>query len=118
DAGATSTQAIDGKGFLEFKVRVESTLLRVAGLAYTNQANNASDIDYGLRFQGNSVEVRERGSYRWDTRFNDGDTFRVIVEDGVVSYARNGRVFYTSRVAVDGTLYPDAALYSRNGTIS
>src|SRR5690606_26531987 len=74
DGGAISKQKIEGRGFLEFRATVENTL-RFVGLGTRNTGTTASDIDFGLRLQGNAIEVRENGVYKWDTSFVAGDMF-------------------------------------------
>jgi len=73
---------------------------------------NPATIAFGIRFQGNIAEVREGGVYRTDVVFAAGDVFRISVRSGVVSYAKNGTVFYTSGAAAGSSL----ALGSRSPT--
>ncbi|MGP1609364.1 MAG: fibronectin type III domain-containing protein, partial [Burkholderiales bacterium] len=111
ESGAASSQHINGEGYLEFTATVENGL-RYIGLADNNEGNTFSDIDFGLRLQGSTMEVRENGIYRWDLGFNAGDVFRISVDNGRVTYARNGTVFYTSSGTPAALLRADAAFYS------
>ncbi len=56
--------------------------------------------------------------YRTDTAFVAGDDFRVTVQSGVVSYSKNGTVFYTSTAAPTYPLVFAGALANLNATVS
>jgi hypothetical protein len=116
DSGAASEQRITNTGYLEFAPTVESTL-RFIGLSDRNNDNTAADVDFGLRLQGNVAEVRENGAYRSETSFTAGDVLRVNVENGKVSYLRNGSVFYTSTTTPAASLRADTALYSAAASV-
>src|SRR5690606_7268165 len=81
DAGAASDQRIQGTGYLEFTGTVENAL-RYVGLSDSNDDNTAADIDFGLRLQGSTAEVREGGTYRSELTFSAGDVFRISVDKG------------------------------------
>ncbi|MGV3591914.1 MAG: fibronectin type III domain-containing protein, partial [Gammaproteobacteria bacterium] len=117
DAGAVSQQKIEGRGYLEFTATVEQSL-RFIGLGERNTGTTASEIDFGLRLQGNGMEVRENGVYKSDTPFVAGDVFRIAVDAGKVTYAKNGKVFYTSTKAPAAVLRGDVALYSTGSGIA
>jgi hypothetical protein len=96
DASAVSQQQISsGNGALEF-VASESGTLRMVGLAGGGIGTGPSDLAFALRLQSGTAEVRESGAYRSETRFAVGDRFRIAVQGGTVTYAKNGTVFYTS----------------------
>jgi hypothetical protein len=117
DAGAVSTaQIASGDGYLEFKASIEDKL-RVVGLNGITGSTADSDIRYGLRLQNGSAEVREGGAFKWDIAFSAGDTFRVAVQNGVVTYAKNGVVFYSSTLAPSYPLRADASFASSGATI-
>ncbi|MEY4642383.1 MAG: hypothetical protein RLZZ227_2377 [Pseudomonadota bacterium] len=117
DAGAVSSaQIASGEGYLEFKGTIENKL-RVVGLSGINSTTTDADIRYGLRLENGSVEVREGGAFKWDTTFNAGDIFRISVQGGVVTYAKNGVVFYRSKVAPSYPLRADASFASTGGTV-
>jgi hypothetical protein len=94
DAFAVSEQAT-GNGALEFTA-TEAGSLRFVGLDSGGAGTAAGDLDFALRLQSGVVEVRESGSYRAETGFGSGDVFRIAIANGVVTYAKNGSVFYTS----------------------
>src|SRR6185503_21110705 len=103
-------------GYVQFTAGPTSTL-RVAGLTSSFSVNNPNSISFGLRLQGGVAEVREAGVYRTDVAFAAGDVFRINVQAGVVSYARNGTVFYTSRVASSSGLALAVSIANTSGGI-
>ena len=118
DAGAVSQQQIAGaNGYAQFTADA-SGLLRVAGLTSSFSLTSPGSITFGIRLQGNIAEVRESGAYRRDTTFAAGDVFRISVQAGVVSYAKNGTVFYTSSQASGSSLVFGVAIANVNGSIS
>ena len=95
DASAVSEQQISGSGSFQFTV-TETGTLRFIGLSAGGIGTQPGDIAFSLRLQGGTAEVREFGSYKSETSFQSGDTFRIAVENGTVRYSKNGSVFYTS----------------------
>jgi hypothetical protein len=117
DAGAASQQQITGaNGYAQFTADA-SGLLRIAGLTSSFSLTNPASIAFGIRLQGNFAEVRESGAYRSDITFAAGDVFRISVQAGVVSYAKNGTVFYTSSQAAGSPLVFGVAIANLNGSI-
>lgn len=117
DAGAASVQQIkDGNGYLEFTIPETSPML-FAGLNSDHNGTKGNEIDYAIRLQAGYAEVRENGVYKYDVRFSAGDLFRIQVENGRVTYARNGTVFYSSGITTDQPLRADTALYNSNAAI-
>ena len=118
DAGAVSGQQLqDGNGFLEFTV-YDTQSLRFVGLSTVAGGTTADDIDFALRLQGGYAEVRENGVYRADITLNSGDSLRVSVQNGVVNYARNGQVFYSSAATPNFPMKAYARLLSSDSRIS
>lgn len=118
DAGAFSQQQIhSGDGYAEFTA-TETTLLRVAGLTHSFNVTTWHTIDFGIRLQSGTAEVRENGLWRADTPFVAGDVFRITVTSGVVRYSKNGVVFYTSTVTPTYPLFFAAALANLNSTVT
>jgi hypothetical protein len=118
DAGAISQQALSaGDGYTEFTASSNGPL-RIAGLTQSFAVSNPATIAWGFRFQGSTAEVREGGTYKADTSFVPGDTFRVAVQSGVVRYSKNGAVFYTSQLAPAYPMVLAAALSSQNATVA
>lgn len=121
DAGAVSSQAIPagGSGYVEFTTP-DTGGLRVIGLSVGNSGTFEADIDFGLKFwPGGGVDVRENGAYVGvETRYQAGDRWRIAVDRGVVSYYRNGTLFYRSTRAATGPLLVDTAFYSSGAKLS
>jgi hypothetical protein len=94
DASAVSEQQMTA-GALQFTAS-ESGSLRFVGLGSGSIGTAAGDINFAIRLQGGVAEVRESGAYKTEISFAAGDTFSISIEGGVVRYAKNGGVFYTS----------------------
>lgn len=118
DAGGASQQSItSGDGYLEFSIG-GSQKLHYAGLSVQQAATAGNKIDFGLRLEGSRAEVRENGRYRSETAIVSGDKVRISVSAGKVNYARNGKVFYTSKVKPVYPLRAYSTLLGTNSTIS
>jgi hypothetical protein len=116
DASAVSDQTIAGNGYFEFTA-AEAASLRFVGLAAGGVGTAAGSLTFAVRLQGGVVEVRESGSYRAESSFAPGDTFRIAVASGVVTYSRNGTVFYRSTVAAPPSLRAHAVFFNTGGAI-
>jgi hypothetical protein len=117
DAGATSAQRITGDGYVEWTVR-DVRPLRFVGLTDETAGINPDRFAYAIRLQAGRAEVREHGVYRADVTFTRGDVFRIAVESGAASYAKNGVAFYRSRVAPSFPLVVSASLLGRDSSIT
>jgi hypothetical protein len=118
DAGAVSTQRISsGAGTLSFNT-TDTQTLRFVGLGSGGAGTTAAEIAFALRLQNGTAEVREAGVYRSEVGFAASDTLTIAVDAGVVSYAKNGAVFYTSAAKASYPLAVDTSFYDLNGTIS
>jgi hypothetical protein len=117
DAGAVSQQQISsGDGYLQFTVS-SPTLVRYVGLNNNSTGTSATEIPFAFKLVSNYAEVRERGQYKWDLPVVAGDVLRISVKAGVVSYSKNGSVFYTSSATASYPLLADSALTSLNATV-
>jgi hypothetical protein len=117
DAGAITKAAVSvGDAFVEFSFP-ETTGVRDVGLAHAFSVTNASSIDFGLHIQSGYAEVRENGAYRTDLAAEPGAVFRIAVRSGVVTYAKNGAVFYTSPAPVRYPFVFGAILGSANSAV-
>lgn len=119
DAGAVSTQTIGGPGYLEFSTN-ESNIAKMAGLSNGNTDQNYTDIDFALYVtQIPDVRVYEKGVYigTYGT-YVTGDIFRVAIVGNVVSYLKNGVVFYTSLQTPVFPLLVDTSIQNTNATIT
>jgi len=116
DAGAISQQSISKTGYLEFKPALNQGL-RYIGLSDAS-GYSANAIDFGFGIYGNLAEIRENGVYRGDVYIKSGDVLRVAVTNGKVTYALNGKVFYTSSKSAPSTLRAITALYAAGSSVS
>lgn len=117
DAGAQSVGTISqSNGYLEFSVS-DTYPLQYLGLSSDAPGIDADAIDFALRVQAGYVEVRENGEYRSDVWLESGDTLRIAVQDGQVSYLHNGSVFYTSDNYASSPLRTYASMLSEGSAI-
>jgi len=116
DAFAQAAQRVGGLGYAEFTVENPAPLL-LAGLAYTFTPGDATSMDFGIRIQQGVAEIRENGIYRTDIAAQPGAVFRISISRGVVSYSKDGVVFY-SHTASKGALSFDALFADVNASIS
>jgi hypothetical protein len=114
DSGAVSQQRIGPGGYVEFTAS-ETGSLRSIGLG--ESATNPNSMLFSIRLQGTTAEVREGGVYKSETPFATGDVIRISVASGLVTYSRNGSVFFTSSGSAS-PLFVDVALYDLNATIA
>jgi len=118
DAGAVSSQTIAaGDGELAF-VPGDTQALRAIGLGSGNTGTSPEEILFGMRLQDGRVEVREKGAYRTERAITGGDTLRITVRAGSVSYSVNGAVFYTSAVMPVYPLLVDTSLFDVGASLS
>ncbi len=106
DAGAVSAERLSaGDAFFEFTA-ASSNKVYYVGLGAGSPGTSPVDLDFGLRMNGAMAEVREANALKASEPIRDGDVFRIGVVANLVTYARNGTVFYTSQRA---PVYPLAA---------
>jgi hypothetical protein len=117
DAGAVSKQTVHGTGYLEFTAS-ETTSLRFLGFGTGTVGQASSEIAFAFELQpGGIAEVRESGIYRADTPFKAGDVLRISIVSGVVTYSKNGIVFYQSALTASAEMRALASLYSLSATL-
>lgn len=117
DAGAASQQVIDERGgYLQFKIN-DISGLRYIGLTSHHSSTSSSEIEFALRIQGSTAEVRESGQYSGDTAVSNGDTFKIAVENGQIRYYRNGSLFHTSSRTPTFPLRADTSFGAVNASI-
>ncbi|MGH8369509.1 MAG: hypothetical protein ACRESC_00885, partial [Gammaproteobacteria bacterium] len=117
DAVANSQQQIGSDGYLEFTAS-ETNNLRAAGLGSVGIPQPVDSMPYVIGLQAGDAEVLEYGAYETDVPFASGDVFRITVKAGVVTYSKNGTVFYTSSIAASGPLQADVSIFDLGGTIT
>jgi hypothetical protein len=117
DAGAISAQQISsGDGYVEFSAAGSG--LRFIGLSSANAGTSAGEIQFALRLQGSTAEVREGGAYRSEVGFSSGDTLRIALVGGRIEYSKNGSVFYTSSTAPAYPVLVDTSFFDGSASIS
>lgn len=116
DGTAVSNQQVSGNGVLQFSTD-DSSSLRFVGLGSSGIGTTPGDVNFAIRLQGGVAEVRESGAYKSETRFAAGDSFTIAVNNGAVTYARNGSVFYTSANTTTAALRAHVIFFDANGTV-
>jgi hypothetical protein len=121
NAGASTVQAIvAGDGYMQFTT-AEANTNKMAGLSVGDTNQNYVEIDYAVYLnQNGKVLVYENGVNRGQMgTYVAGDVFRVTVTGGsVVTYSKNGAVFYTSTVAPSSPLRVDTSLKTPGATLN
>ena len=114
-AGAISTRRIpSGSGGAEYTVADLASYV-MFGLSRGDTDGSYADIDYAIYTYPptSQLMVFENGSYRGQFgAYAPGDRLRVSVEDGVVSYWKNGGLLYTSLTGPTYPLVLDVSLYT------
>ncbi len=113
-AGAISSRRIaGGNGGAEYRVSIWPTYV-MFGLSHGDTDGGYADIDFALFTcpATGEVMVFEGGAYRGTFgSYAAGDVLAVAIEDGAVSYRRNGALLYTSSAAPVYPLVLDLSLY-------
>jgi hypothetical protein len=117
DASAVSSGQISGTGAVEFAT-ADASALRFVGLGSGGIGTGAADINFAIRLQSGVAEVRESGAYKTEVSFAVGDRFQISVNGGVVTYAKNGGVFYTSGSPAGFAVRVHAVFFDMNGALS
>jgi hypothetical protein len=116
DGTAVSNQQMSGSGVLQFSSDDNSSL-RFIGLGSGGIGTTPSDVNFAIRLQAGVAEIRESGAYKSETRFAAGDSFTIAVNNGAVTYAKNGSVFYTSANSATTALRGHVIFFDPNGTV-
>ena len=96
DAGGSSSQSLGaGDGWLEVTV-ADTQAFRFVGLAQAHAGTSGNAIDFAFRMQAGHADVYESGAWRADNPVVAGDTLRVALSGGIVTYSKNGSAIYTS----------------------
>lgn len=121
-AGACSTQAIAGDGFLEFVV--DSTgKYRAIGFSVVAASSsiNQSQIGNGIYLKGGATPtdygVIEGGVEVLTSTYAAGDVFRVQRVGTQVTYYKNGERVWTAAAAVAGARMVDAAMFTASSLL-
>ncbi|MCB9195603.1 MAG: PKD domain-containing protein [Flavobacteriales bacterium] len=118
NTSANSFQTIDDNGYA-YTVVQETNKNRMFGLNNNNTSSSYTDIDYAIYLRSNGIAaIYENGSYIGDFgTYLTGDTAKVSVEDGVVSYYLNSQLLYTSTVSPTLPLFVDLSINTNGGTL-
>jgi hypothetical protein len=116
DGTAVSNQQVSGNGVLQFSTD-DGSSLRFVGLGSGGIGTTSTGVEFAIRLQAGTAEVRESGTYKSETRFAVGDTFTIAVTNGAVTYARNGTVFYTSATRAGAALRAHVILFDANASV-
>jgi len=116
DGSAVSAHQVAGSGALAF-IAADSRPLLFVGLAPGGIGTAPGDLDFAIRLQGGTAEVREFGVYKSEVPFTAADVFRISVNGGVVQYLKNGAVFHTSGSQAAGALRVHVVLFDSNAAV-
>jgi spore germination protein YaaH len=117
DAGGTSAQSIGaGDGWLEITVG-DAQPFRFVGLARPHASTSGGAIDFAFRLQAGRADVYESGAWKADNAVTSGDTLRVAVAGGIVTYSKNGSAVYTSAATPQYPLAASGALVDSGAAV-
>jgi chitinase len=120
NAGAISSKVLpSGDGYGEFTV-TETTTHRMLGLSNGNTNANWDDIDFAVYLDASgALKVYEKGVLKGIfATYASGDKLRVSVASGVVTYSKNGTLFYTSIATPTYPLLIDTSLFTQGSTLT
>jgi hypothetical protein len=132
NAGATSLNQIFDNGYAETTIS-ETNTSRVFGIStnpttrpVTGTSSAEDRIQYGFRFEGNAtVWIYERNALDngWThtgfyNNYAPGEVYRILVDNGVVRYYRNGTLLRSATLAPVTPLVVDVSLNSMNATLN
>lgn len=116
DAGAVSSETLSGNGFVELTASVENKL-RYIGLSDVNADSSVLNMAFAFALNGGYAEIREFGAYVSDVAIADGDRLRIEVNNGTVTYLKNGMTVHSSSSVADSSLRVSSSLYSVGATL-
>ncbi|HEY1587481.1 MAG TPA: glycosyl hydrolase family 18 protein, partial [Polyangia bacterium] len=118
DAGGVSTQSLGaGDGWLEVTV-ADPNAFRFVGLATPHAGTSDGAIDFAFRLQAGRADVYERGAWAADNTVVAGDTLRVAVSGGIVTYSKNGNAIYASTRTPSYPLAATASLIDAGAAVT
>jgi hypothetical protein len=119
-SGAHSLATIaSGDGFVEFSTN-ENNRSKAVGLSNGDSNQSDADIDFAIVLSSSGlVTVKENGVSKGTFGpYAAGEVFRVNVTANVVTYLRNGQVFFTSAKVPTFPLLADASICDTGSTIT
>lgn len=123
NAGAASTQTLNGDGFVETTVS-ETNTHRMFGLSRGNTNRDFNDIDFALQLTSSGTLVALRnGTVVFDNSraYSSGDVLRIEVSGQDVLFKQNGTTFFTLSNAITTSSFPllvDTSLFNVNATLN
>lgn len=120
NAGAFGTQALRAALGWTLSVVNDGSSIDAWGFSRADGSLSYDSIEFaGLVNPGASAFViYESGANPYQISTAPGDVLAVRVDDGVVTYLKNGAVVYTSLVAPTLPLYPDCSLFGVGHTLA
>lgn len=113
-SGALSTQELNEDGHFEWVVPNTTSEMYI-GLG----TNTAYDLGMSHAWEFGAVAgLRESGTYKGETTYVAGDTFRIAVSGTTVTYLKNGTLIYTSDVAAGLPKKLDVGFFGAGGTVN
>jgi hypothetical protein len=117
-AGASSSQSIDGAGYVEFTIPASNAEQAMFGLSVGDTTRAYSEIKYAFYTYAGKILLFENGSYVGGyVPYAAGDKLRITVESGVVKYWQDGNQLLRSPQAASGQLRVDTSLLDPGVTI-
>lgn len=117
-SSANSKQKIaSGDGYMEFTA-IEGDKQRWVGLMLGSKSVTTNNLDFSIMLGNGEAAVFELGVYKTEVPYRPGDTLRVAIQDGVVSYYKNGVLFYASSSRPVYPLVTAAWIDQLNGTVA
>jgi hypothetical protein len=119
DAGASTAASLGGNVYAQFTT-AESNTAKMVGLSRVDASRKFQDIEFALYLTaGGKVQVYESGVLRGTFgSYAAGNVFRVSAVGGVVTYSKNGAVFYTSSAPATSPLLLDTSLLTPGATVN
>ena len=119
DGNGFSYQSIVNNGYMQTTVQ-ETTTQRMIGLSASDVNGSYSSIQYAFFLQSNGVVgIYESGSNRGDYGgYATNDVLKIINDNNVIKYYKNGSLVYVSTVTPSATLYVDVSTNTSGATLS
>jgi endonuclease/exonuclease/phosphatase family metal-dependent hydrolase len=118
DAGAFSQQSITLNGYLEFTAPATTAEIYV-GFTTGDGSGLSGSFPWTIHLSAIAIaEIRENGGYKGEWTYAAGDTFRITVTNGVVTYTHNGTGTHTSDTNATTPVKIDTLLQTLNGSVA
>jgi hypothetical protein len=120
NAGGSSVNVLAGNGYFEFTVP-QADKYMMAGLSDADVDTGYASIDYAIFFDYRGVlAVFESGVMKTELawEYRPGDVFRIERAGTVITYKRNGQMFYTSSASSSGALIADVSIHGPDAAMT